>query len=74
MGHAVTPPYVCLREVPQASTGFSPFELLYRQPCRGILDLAKEAWENQPCSYIDYVVLMWDRMAAIWPVVNEHMG
>ncbi len=35
-----------VREVPQASTGFSPFELLYgRQPC-GVLDVLRETWEG----------------------------
>ena len=38
------------REVPQASTGFHPFELLYgneRRP-RGLLDIARDTWESQP--------------------------
>lgn len=33
------------REVPQASTGFSPFELLYAHPVRGPLDVLKELGE-----------------------------
>lgn len=36
-----------IREVPQASTGFSPFELYGQQP-RGILDIFKEEWEMTP--------------------------
>ena len=40
-------PYVLFayREVPQASTGFSPFELLYGQSVRGPLDVLRETWE-----------------------------
>lgn len=34
------------REVPQASTGFSPFELLYAHHVRGPLDVLKESWED----------------------------
>ena len=33
-----------VREVPQASSRFSLFKLLYGRRPRGILDLAKEAW------------------------------
>nr|XP_040058772.1 uncharacterized protein LOC120834693 isoform X2 [Gasterosteus aculeatus aculeatus] len=65
-----------IREVPQASTGFSPFELLYGRRPRGMLDLAKEAWEQQPSAHrsaIEYVDQMQDRMAKVWPLVREHM-
>lgn len=34
-------------EVPQASMGFSPFELVYGRQPRGILDLLRETWEKQ---------------------------
>ena len=33
------------REVPQASTGFSPFELLYGRNVQGPLDVLRESWE-----------------------------
>lgn len=36
-----------VREVPQASMGFSLFELLYGRQPRGILDMARETWESQ---------------------------
>ena len=32
------------REVPQASTGFSPFELLYGHTVRGPMQILKELW------------------------------
>jgi transposase InsO family protein len=59
-------------EVPQASTGFSPFENLYGRRPRGLLDLAKEIWEEQPTplfSIVEHVEEM--RMMVIWLVVRE---
>lgn len=35
------------REVPQASLGFSPFELLYGRHIRGPLSILKEIWSNE---------------------------
>lgn len=34
-------------EVPQSSTGFSPYELLDVQQPQGILDLLQESWQEQ---------------------------
>ena len=65
-----------VREVPQASTGFSPFELLYGRRPRGILDLAKEAWESQPSPHrttLDHVEQVRDRLAQVWPIVRDHL-
>ncbi|XP_056627068.1 retrovirus-related Pol polyprotein from transposon 412 isoform X1 [Triplophysa dalaica] len=48
-----------IREVPQASTGFSPFELLYGRQPRGVLDVLREAWEDGPSdskNQIQYVL------------------
>ncbi|XP_078240212.1 uncharacterized protein LOC144586237 [Pogona vitticeps] len=42
----VAPLMFAIREVPQASTGFSPFEMMYGWNPRGILDLIKEKWES----------------------------
>ena len=65
-----------IREVPQSSTGHSPFELLYGRRPRGLLDIAKEAWEQQPSPHrtmVEHVGDMRDRMATLWPLVREHM-
>ncbi|XP_061833116.2 uncharacterized protein [Nerophis lumbriciformis] len=40
------PLFFAVREVPQSSTGFSPFELLFVRKPRGVLDLVKESWEE----------------------------
>lgn len=65
------------REVPQASTGFSPFELLYGRQVRGPLDLLREAWESpQPAggsSVVSYVLHMRDRMEELAELVKDNM-
>ena len=45
----LVPLLFAVREVPQASTEFSPFELLFGRKPRGVLDLIKENWEEGPC-------------------------
>ena len=64
-----------VNEVPQASTGFSPFELLYGRRPR-LLDLTKEAWESRPPPHrnmVDHVEQVRDRMAQVWPIVRNHL-
>ena len=53
------------REVPQESTGFSPFEMLYGRDIRGPLDVLRESWEADERSdpnIVSYVLLMRDRL------------
>ncbi|KAI2646018.1 Retrovirus-related Pol polyprotein [Labeo rohita] len=72
-------PYVLfgIREVPQASTGFTPFELLFGRQPRGLPDVAKEAWEQQqPAplrSAIEHVREMHERIERVMPLVKEHL-
>ncbi|XP_067293545.1 uncharacterized protein [Pseudorasbora parva] len=72
-------PYVLfgIREVPQASTGFTPFELLFGRQPRGLLDVAREAWEQQqPAplrSAIEHVREMRERIEKVMPLVREHL-
>lgn len=53
------------REVPQAATGFSPFELLYGCQVRGPLDVLHETWEEQtstPESVVSFVQNVQERL------------
>uniref|UniRef100_A0A9J7ZFV4 Gypsy retrotransposon integrase-like protein 1 n=1 Tax=Cyprinus carpio carpio TaxID=630221 RepID=A0A9J7ZFV4_CYPCA len=71
-------PYVLfgIREIPQASTGFTPFELLFDRQPRGLLDVAREAWEQQPAVHlttIEHVREMRERIERVMPIVREHL-
>ena len=63
-------------EVPQASMRFSTFKLLYGRSPRGLLNLAKEAWESRPSPHrtmVDHVEQVRSRMAQVWPIVRDHL-
>ena len=68
--------FIC-REVPQASTGFAPFELLYgRLVCR-TLNLVQEAWgQDTRCSesVISYVLSMQEKLAKKTELVRENLS
>uniref|UniRef100_A0A8C5PR58 Gypsy retrotransposon integrase-like protein 1 n=1 Tax=Leptobrachium leishanense TaxID=445787 RepID=A0A8C5PR58_9ANUR len=71
-------PYLlfAVREIPQSSTGFSPFELLYGRHPRGILDVLKETWEEQGVpgvSTVQHVEQIQERISRIVPLVRHHM-
>ncbi|XP_071063354.1 uncharacterized protein [Pseudochaenichthys georgianus] len=67
------------REVPQASTGFSPFELLYGHEVRGPLSLLREIWEGNKAregsvNIVSYVVQMRDRLEKMSQLAQSHMA
>lgn len=67
------------REVPQASTGFSPFELLYGWQVQGPLDLLWKSWEDLACGekekdIIQYVLEMRDWLKWYQVQVQELEG
>ena len=65
------------REVPQASTGFSPFELLYGHRVRGPLDVFRESWEastKSSESIVSYVLSMQERLAKLRNIVHENLA
>ena len=43
----INPVLFAYREVPQESTGFSPFQLLYRHLVRGAGTILKELWTKE---------------------------
>ena len=65
------------REVPQASTGFSPFELLYGRAVRGPLDILKETWEassHSNESVVSYVLTIQERLAKMSELARENLS
>ena len=65
------------REVPQDSTGFSPFELLYSRAVRGPLDILKESWkEPKKCSdnVVSYVLAVQQKLASMSDLVRDNLS
>ena len=71
-------PYVLFayREVPQESTGYSPFELLYGREVRGSLDVMKESWETPKGSdenILSYMIAMREKFEQMKSLVEANM-
>ena len=63
------------REVPQETTGFSPFDLLYGRQVRGPLDVLREGWTDHQATstpVATYVVEMRQRLAEMTQLVVDH--
>uniref|UniRef100_A0A8C1TWC8 ribonuclease H n=1 Tax=Cyprinus carpio TaxID=7962 RepID=A0A8C1TWC8_CYPCA len=65
------------REVPHASTGFSPFELLYAHHVRGPLDVLRESWEatDKPDkkNILSYVLKMREQLQKTTTLARENL-
>lgn len=73
----LAPLMFAIREVPQASTGFSPFELLYGRNPWGILDLVREQWEkgeNQAQTLVQQVLEMWEHIRYAQGAATRALG
>jgi len=63
-------------EVPQDSTGFSPFEVLYGREVTGLLDVLKEVWEankKSEESVASYILLVHEWMEETSELVKENV-
>ena len=72
-------PYVLFayREMPQESTRFSPFELVYGGEVRGPLDVLKETWESCPRSdesILSRVILVRERLEKMATLIQTNMA
>ncbi|KAL5516825.1 hypothetical protein EMCRGX_G002246 [Ephydatia muelleri] len=64
------------KTVPQSSTGFSPFELLYGRDVRGPLDILRETWEASSKSdetVVSYVLETQRRLKEMADIAGENM-
>lgn len=65
------------REVPQATTGFSPFELLFAHQVRGPLDVLRDSWEDNDKLHKQnihsYVLKMREKLQQTTTIAQENL-
>ena len=74
----INPLLLAYREVPQASTGFSPFELLYGHTVRGLMAILKELWTGESKSTevktsYQYVLELRERLEETMKLAQEEL-
>ncbi|XP_064462232.1 uncharacterized protein LOC135372664 [Ornithodoros turicata] len=74
----IAPLLFAYREVPQASLGFSPFELLYGRTVRGPLTILKELWtghaSEEAIPIYQYVLDLRSRLEATCKLAKEELS
>lgn len=67
-----------VRESPQDSTGFSPFEMLFGRKVRGPLKVLKDQWvQPSPLPNITvakYIDNLWKRLASVRRIASQNFG
>src|SRR5215469_1999670 len=75
----IAPLLFSYREVPQESTGFAPFELLYGKTIRGPMQIVKELWtkevtEDEIRNSYSYVLELRERIEKTLKLATENLG
>ena len=74
----IAPLLFAYRETPQASTGFSPFELVFGHRVKGPLTILKDLWSGEVSADVrstyEYVIDMRERLQDAVELANEHLS